>query len=320
MRPQLTQPHEIASQPSGPLLQQEAVLNKLIAECTACRMPGCRCRYIKIDCEPGATLELRTWQLPFILVLRTRIPGDAMDESSPLHSDEPQSLSALPPRISAENMQLPSNPHDGSVSPLSTLASTAYSNRDSGERGEAAPAYTPIDRQLQPHLGVRHADDESHFRSDNCVRRLWLWEILSIAAAALALVAIVITLVLHRDRPLPKWPSAITINALIAVFTAVFKACLMMPIAEGIGQLKWLWYQKSRSLRHMEQWDLASRGRLSCLLFYRPPTLYIHSCFRENSAHMRIFRPMGFHAPDLCAEKPGPCSHWCYPHNSRNGS
>lgn len=96
--------------------------------------------------------------------------------------------------------------------------------------------------------------------SDSCVQRLWLCEILSITAAALALATIVIILVLHRDHPLPKWLSAITINALIAVFTAIFKACLMMPVAECIGQLKWLWYQKSRPLSHIEQWDLASRG------------------------------------------------------------
>lgn len=248
------------------------------------------------------------------------MPEDSMDESSFLHSEERQSLSALPPRISTEDMELPNYSNDGSLSPLSALASTTHYNNDPGERGEAAPAYTPIGRQERPHFGLHHQDGEHPFQSDKCVQRLWLWEILSIAVAALALVAIMITLILHRDRPLPKWPSAITINALIAVFTAVLKACLMMPIAEGIGQLKWLWYQKSRPLRHMEQWDLASRGRFSYFLSCCPQTLYKHSYFRDKSTHMRIFRPMGFRAPDLGAEKPSPCSHWCHPHNSGNGS
>lgn len=205
-----------------------------------------------------------------------------MDECSLLNSDEARSLSAHPSRISTEDMELPSYSQDGSVSPSSPLASTTCYNRESGGREEAAPAYTSIDSQQRPNSYVYHNEEESPSQSDNHVHRLWLWETLSITIAALALAAIVITLVLHRDRPLPKWPSAITINALIAVFTAVFKACLMMPIAEGIGQLKWLWYQKSRPLRHMEQWDLASRGRLSCLLFYRfcrPQTLYVHSLF-----------------------------------------
>ncbi|KAH8760383.1 hypothetical protein F5883DRAFT_425790, partial [Diaporthe sp. PMI_573] len=96
--------------------------------------------------------------------------------------------------------------------------------------------------------------------------RPWLWEVSSIAAATFALAAIVITLVIHRGRPLPQWPSAITTNALVAVFTAIFKACLMMPIAECMGQLKWLWYQKPRPLGYMEQWDLASRGPWGSLL------------------------------------------------------
>lgn len=208
-----------------------------------------------------------------------------MDESNLLHSYEPQSLNNLPSLSPTETMEIPDHSHDRSVSPLSQ-ASTTYYNRDPGERGEAAPAYTPIDNQLQQEVGVRHDDHDSRFRGDNCIHRLWMWEILSVAMAALALVAIVITLALHKDRSLPKWPSEITINALIAVFTAVFKACLMMPIAEGIGQLKWLWYQKSRPLRHMEQWDLASRGRLACLL-YRPDSnpLYSFISLRKVGLH-----------------------------------
>ncbi|KAI7775834.1 hypothetical protein LA080_006202 [Diaporthe eres] len=156
-------------------------------------------------------------------------------------------------------MKRPNHSHDGSVSPLSTLASTPYYNRDSGERREAAPAYTSIDSQQQRLHYVHRQEDEFPFESKNRVHRLWLWKILSITVAGLVLMAIVTILVLHKSRPLPKWPSAITINTLIAVSTAVFKACLIMPIAEGIGQLKWLWYQKWRPLRHMEQWDLASR-------------------------------------------------------------
>lgn len=214
-------------------------------------------------------LHLGAWKFALVLFLAPCMPEDAMDDSSLLHSDEPRPLSALPSRSSTEDMCLSFHSHDGSVSALS-LSSTYY-NRDTGEQGEAVPAYTPIEHQLQRKLGVHHHDGECHFQKDKHVHRLWIWELLSITVAVLALVAIVITLALHKDRPLPKWPSAITINALVAVFTAVFKACLMMPIAEGIGQLKWLWYQKSRPLRHIEQWDLASRGGLSRLRSYLLP-------------------------------------------------
>lgn len=92
------------------------------------------------------------------------------------------------------------------------------------------------------------------------IHRFWLWEAMSLVGATGALATIVIVLVQHGNRPLPKWPWMISINTFIAIFSAVFKTCLIMPTAEGIGQLKWLWFRKSRPLNHMEQWDLASRG------------------------------------------------------------
>lgn len=204
-----------------------------------------------------------------------------MDRSSPLPSDEAQPLNTRPSRLSAEAIELSNHPYGRSISPLSPPGSTTYYSEDSGGRGGAEPSYTPIDSQEPKQHGLHHHIRETPKQRDSSIQRLWLWEVLSIALAALALAAIVITLLLRRDRPLPKWPSAITINALIAVFTAIFKACLMMPIAESIGQLKWLWYQKSRPLRHMEEWDLASRGglsrRLSSFIFYMIPIVLLFS-------------------------------------------
>ncbi|KAL8660013.1 MAG: hypothetical protein Q9202_006839 [Teloschistes flavicans] len=61
----------------------------------------------------------------------------------------------------------------------------------------------------------------------------WLLEIVSSFIAALALLAIIVTLAIHQGRPLPQWPHLISINALIAVFTTIFKASLLMPVAEA---------------------------------------------------------------------------------------
>lgn len=214
-----------------------------------------------------------------------------MDRSSPLPSDEAQPLNTRPSRLSAEAIELSNHPYGRSISPLSPPGSTTYYSEDSGGRGGAEPSYTPIDSQEPKQHGLHHHIRETPKQRDSSIQRLWLWEVLSIALAALALAAIVITLLLRRDRPLPKWPSAITINALIAVFTAIFKACLMMPIAESIGQLKWLWYQKSRPLRHMEEWDLASRGglsrRLSSSNFLYDP--YHFAMILESSPLTRLY-------------------------------
>ena len=61
----------------------------------------------------------------------------------------------------------------------------------------------------------------------------WLIEILSLVVASLAFAAIVITLAVHQNRPLPQWPHLISINSLISVFTAILKAALILPVAEG---------------------------------------------------------------------------------------
>ncbi|MCJ1470976.1 hypothetical protein MMC07_009624 [Pseudocyphellaria aurata] len=103
----------------------------------------------------------------------------------------------------------------------------------------------------------------------------WAMEILSLVIAILSLAAIYITLAIHSNRPLPQWPKAISINSLISIFTVVLKATLLMPVAEGIGQLKWHWFHQPRSLIDLDRVDAASRGPWgSFLLIF---TTYRHS-------------------------------------------
>ena len=63
--------------------------------------------------------------------------------------------------------------------------------------------------------------------------RPWLLEVTSLLVACVALTAIIVTLAVHQGRPLPQWPQLISINSLIAIFTAILKASLIMPVAEG---------------------------------------------------------------------------------------
>ncbi|KAH0424302.1 hypothetical protein CcaCcLH18_11653 [Colletotrichum camelliae] len=138
-----------------------------------------------------------------------------------------------------------------------------YGSSDSSVKGASSHAYAPVQEHDGPTLDINSKISPSR---DSLLNRFWIWEVLSIALATVALAAMFITLLLHQDRTLPKWPSMITINALIAVFSAILKACLMMPIAEGLSQLKWLWYEKSRPMKHIAQWDMASRGPWGSLL------------------------------------------------------
>ncbi|KAH9234134.1 hypothetical protein K456DRAFT_1817095, partial [Colletotrichum gloeosporioides 23] len=94
----------------------------------------------------------------------------------------------------------------------------------------------------------------------------WLLEILSSLLALSCLIAMITILAIHQRQPLPKWPDLISINSLISIFTAVFKASLIMPIAEGLGQLKWEWFRHPRYLTDIEIFDNASRGPWGSIL------------------------------------------------------
>ncbi|KAI1616564.1 hypothetical protein EDD36DRAFT_139523 [Exophiala viscosa] len=85
-------------------------------------------------------------------------------------------------------------------------------------------------------------------------------EIFGASLAVVALGAIVVTLAIHQGRPLPQWPHMISINALIAIFTGVFRFSLLIQVAEGISRLKWLWFRQPQELGDLERFDSASRG------------------------------------------------------------
>lgn len=61
----------------------------------------------------------------------------------------------------------------------------------------------------------------------------WAFEIFCCIFALLNLVAMIITLAAHQDKPLPQWPGLISINSLVSVFGALMKAAIAIPVAEG---------------------------------------------------------------------------------------
>lgn len=81
--------------------------------------------------------------------------------------------------------------------------------------------------------------------------------------------AIVIVVVLARSdgNPPPQWPAGITLNTFLAFFTSLSKVGFMLPIIEGLGQLKWMWFMSSkpRPLADFQVFDEASRGAFGSL-------------------------------------------------------
>ena len=79
------------------------------------------------------------------------------------------------------------------------------------------------------------------------------------------LLALVFTLLPYQDQPLPSLPYHISINTLISVLTTVMKACSLVVLAEGLGQLKWEYFKTRKPLRHLVSYDTATRGPWGCL-------------------------------------------------------
>ncbi|KAI4600355.1 hypothetical protein KJ359_000709 [Pestalotiopsis sp. 9143b] len=88
----------------------------------------------------------------------------------------------------------------------------------------------------------------------------WIVEGVAWIASAIALAAVIITVAMTDGKPLPTWPMDITLNSFISFMTTIMKAAAAIPVAEGISQLKWLWYRKLGAVRDIQTFDEASRG------------------------------------------------------------
>ncbi|KAK8039860.1 hypothetical protein PG993_008271 [Apiospora rasikravindrae] len=88
----------------------------------------------------------------------------------------------------------------------------------------------------------------------------WMFEIIACGISSIALAAILVTLALMDQRPLRTWPMKITLNSFIAFMSTIAKAALVIPVAEGISQLKWIWFRSKGSLEDIQKFDEASRG------------------------------------------------------------
>ena len=99
------------------------------------------------------------------------------------------------------------------------------------------------------------------------INEWWLWEFLGWFISLIAMVALVMILNKYNGRALPEWPRNISLNSVMSLFTTVFKSTLLIPVVEGISQLKWCLFHRSQVLQEMERYDIASRGPYGSLWF-----------------------------------------------------
>jgi hypothetical protein len=97
-------------------------------------------------------------------------------------------------------------------------------------------------------------------------RRFWIAEILWCVVGLGSGAAIITVLAQHNGQRAPKWPLGISLNTVLALLASVAKASLLIPVVEGLGQLRWIWFsRRARPVDDFELFDSATRGTLGSL-------------------------------------------------------
>ncbi|KAK7943978.1 uncharacterized protein PG986_013091 [Apiospora aurea] len=89
----------------------------------------------------------------------------------------------------------------------------------------------------------------------------WYTEFAWLLVGFLGLAGVLAVLGLYDTKPAPRWPLGITINSLVALLTSLSRLAFMVPLVQGMSQLKWVWFSsKPRPLSDFQLYDEASRG------------------------------------------------------------
>ncbi|KAI1504933.1 hypothetical protein F5X99DRAFT_431981 [Biscogniauxia marginata] len=99
--------------------------------------------------------------------------------------------------------------------------------------------------------------------------RPWAWELLLWFTAVGLLIAIFTIISQANGKPEREWGLPITLNSLSATLSTIYRGVLVAIAAEIISQDKWIWFwsapKPTRPLRHLQQFEDASRGMWGAL-------------------------------------------------------
>ena len=96
----------------------------------------------------------------------------------------------------------------------------------------------------------------------------WYLEIVSAISSLICVVGVCAVLLRLDQTPLNEWMNKMHIqpNTLASILMTIAKAALLLPVAECISQLKWIYFQEqARRLDHVDLFDRASRGPFGAL-------------------------------------------------------
>ncbi|KAI1492866.1 hypothetical protein F5X96DRAFT_319561 [Biscogniauxia mediterranea] len=169
----------------------------------------------------------------------------------------------IPSPNEQQSAGVPPNPSPYSVhsdSPLTRIAGRNYVELDDLKAEDAGHGHAHPERDATQTPDNLPPRPMPAFTESGDGNGWWLFEIAAWVASAIALVAIIITIALTDGKPLPQWPMHITLNSFVSFMSTIMKAALIIPVAEGISQLKWLWFKRAGDLDDIQTFDEASRG------------------------------------------------------------
>jgi hypothetical protein len=134
------------------------------------------------------------------------------------------------------------------------------------------------------------------------------WAIVCLVLATASLLSFMALLRVYDKKESPEWSLTFvgfTFNTIVSIVSTLFRASLLMPVAQSISQLCWTWYAQPRSLIDICYYDSASRGPLGSVrlllrlrFMYSASILFSHWDFADFAQTF--------------------CQHWSRHHYSRS--
>lgn len=159
------------------------------------------------------------------------------------------------------------------------MKTTAYApvetvqERDDRDSTGSATGYAPFQDPHDREHGQSSARSTRKIKQRNCTSAFkttddnWLIEIICVAVGAVLIVALYLVLQAYDGKPAPKFGpafgSSLTLNTIVAIIAAAAKIALLYPVAECLGQLRWIWFARDkRQLNDFATFDRAVRGSM----------------------------------------------------------
>ncbi|KAF7196550.1 hypothetical protein HII31_01920 [Pseudocercospora fuligena] len=208
----------------------------------------------------------------------------------------PSSSGSVPDRPNASPLAEPTETEGApSAGGQSRQQASSYSirqlNSQDVEAHEAIPLQPTSDSAAQNSSSSSSARSKTNQlpkqRQRSSWIRLWAWELLGAVFSVSCMAGVIAILTSIQHKALNDWKLPISPNALVAVFTTLAKSSLLLIVAEGISQLKWIYFQERRHrLFDLQLFDAASRGPWGALqLLY---SLRLHAVIASLGALLTI--------------------------------